>query len=56
MMFEKINITELAVIISLGVALVMAIFYNMENLAGIIVGGLAGYIGGRVIHKGGNEV
>lgn len=55
MIFEKINIADVIVIIGLVTALVLAIFYAMNELAMSIASGLLGYIGGSVksaaIHK-----
>lgn len=48
MMFEKINIADCMVIIGLVIALVLAIFYAMNELAMSIASGLLGYIGGSV--------
>lgn len=47
-MSEKINIVDLTVIIGLVVALVLAIFYDQNELAMSIASGLLGYIGGTV--------
>ena len=47
-MFEKINIADCIVIIGLITALVMAIFYGLNELAMSIASGLLGYIGGNV--------
>ncbi|WP_288946004.1 hypothetical protein [uncultured Megasphaera sp.] len=47
-MFEKINIADVIVIIGLVAALVLAIFYAMNELAMSIASGLLGYIGGSV--------
>lgn len=48
MMFEKVNIADVLVIIGLVMALVLAIFYGMNELAMSIASGLLGYIGGSV--------
>lgn len=48
MTFEKINIADVIVIIGLVTALVLAIFYAMNELAMSIASGLLGYIGGSV--------
>lgn len=45
---EKINITDLAVIIGLVTALILAIFYGLNELAMSIASGLLGYIGGNI--------
>ncbi|MFG6273523.1 hypothetical protein ACGTZG_10010 [Megasphaera hexanoica] len=47
-MFDKINIVDLAVIIGLVAALILAIFYNQNELAMSIASGLLGYIGGNI--------
>lgn len=47
-MFEKVNIADCLVIIGLVTALVLAIFYAMNELAMSIASGLLGYIGGTV--------
>lgn len=47
-MFEKVNIADCLVIIGLVTALIMAIFYNLNELAMSIASGLLGYIGGTV--------
>ena len=48
MMFEKINIADCMVITGLIIALVLAIFYGLNELAMSIASGLLGYIGGSV--------
>lgn len=45
---EKINIADCLVIIGLVAALILAIFYNLNELAMSIASGLLGYIGGSV--------
>lgn len=47
-MIDKINIVDLTVIIGLVVALVLAIFYNQNELGMSIASGLLGYIGGNI--------
>ena len=57
-MFEKINIPDCMVIIGLVTALIMAIFYSLNELAMSISSGLLGYIGGTVksaVHQKGEE-
>lgn len=57
-MFEKINIPDCMVIIGLVAALILAIFYSLNELAMSIASGLLGYIGGTVksaIHQKGDE-
>ena len=46
-MFEKINIADVLVIITLAATLIMAIFYGMNELATSVSSGLLGYIGGK---------
>lgn len=48
MTFEKINLSDVLVIITLAAALILAIFYSMDELAMSIASGLLGYIGGSV--------
>lgn len=48
MQVEKINISDCLVIIGLVAALILAIFYSMNELAMSIASGLLGYIGGTV--------
>lgn len=47
-MFEKVNIPDCIVIIGLVTALILAIFYALNELAMPIASGLLGYIGGTV--------
>ena len=47
-MFEKVNIPDCLVIIGLVSALILAIFYSMDELAMSIASGLLGYIGGTI--------
>lgn len=47
-MIDKVNIVDLTVIIGLVVALILAIFYEQNELAMSIASGLLGYIGGNV--------
>ncbi|MGE1061785.1 hypothetical protein NXG27_03975 [Megasphaera paucivorans] len=47
-MIEKINIADCMVIAALAIALIMAIFYGLNELAMSIASGLLGYIGGSV--------
>ena len=57
-MFEKVNIPDCIVIIGLVTALIMAIFYILNELAMSIASGLLGYIGGTVksaVHQKGDE-
>lgn len=48
MTFEKINLSDVLVIITLAAALILAIFYGLNELAMSIASGLLGYIGGSV--------
>ncbi len=57
-MFEKVNIPDCIVIIGLVMALILAIFYALNELAMFIASGLLGYIGGTVktaVHQKGEE-
>lgn len=57
-MFEKVNIPDCLVIIGLVTALIMAIFYTLNELAMSIASGLLGYIGGTVksaVHQKGED-
>ena len=57
-MFEKINIPDCIVIIGLVTALILAIFYALNEQAMSIASGLLGYIGGTVksaVHQKGEE-
>ena len=46
MKFAEFNVTDALVIVVLGVALMMAIFYRLNELSANISIGLIGYIGG----------
>ena len=46
-MFEKVNIPDCIVVIGLVMALILAIFYALNELAMSIASGLLGYIGGE---------
>lgn len=57
-MFEKVNIPDCIVIIGLVTALILAIFYTLNELDMSIASGLLGYIGGTVksaVHQKGEE-
>ena len=57
-MFEKINIPDCIVIIGLVTALILAIFYALNELAMSIASGLLCYIDGTVksaVHQKGEE-
>lgn len=45
---DKINITDCIVVIGLVIALIMTIFYGLNELSMSIASGLLGYIGGNV--------
>lgn len=47
-MIDKINIADCLVIIGLVTALILAIFFGLNELAMSIASGLLGYIGGNV--------
>lgn len=55
-MIDKVNIVDLAVIIGLVVALILAIFYEQNELAMSIASGLLGYIGGSVKTTRGGDI
>ncbi len=58
MQFEKLNLVDAMVIVGLVAALIMAIFYALNELAMSIASGLLGYIGGAVktaAHQKGEE-
>ena len=57
-LFDKVNIPDCLVIIGLVTALIMAIFYNLNELAMSIASGFLGYIVGTVksaVHQKGEE-
>lgn len=54
-MIEKINIVDCMVILALAVALILAIFYSLNELAMSIASGLLGYIGGNVKSAAANK-
>nr|DAX27957.1 MAG TPA: hypothetical protein [Caudoviricetes sp.] len=57
-MFEKVNIPDCIVIIGPVMALILAIFYALNEPAMSIASGLLGYIGGTVksaVHQKGEE-
>lgn len=47
-MIEKISISDVLTIVGLVAALIMSIFYDMNELAMSIASGLLGYIGGNI--------
>lgn len=47
-MINKINVADCLVIIGLVTALILAIFYNLNELSMSIASGLLGYIGGNI--------
>lgn len=47
-MIEKINVPDVLTVAGLLVALIMSIFYGVNELAMSIASGLLGYIGGTV--------
>lgn len=55
-MFEKVNIADCLVIIGLVTALILAIFYALNELAMSIASGLLGYIGGSVKTTRGGDI
>lgn len=48
MQIDKVNITDCIVVAGLVAALIMTIFYNLNELSMSIASGLLGYIGGNV--------
>ncbi|SHK44682.1 hypothetical protein [Megasphaera elsdenii] len=48
MQIDKVNITDCIVVVGLVAALIMTIFYNLNELSMSIASGLLGYIGGNV--------
>ena len=57
--FEKINIADCLVIITLATAQLLAIFYGLDELAMSIASGLLGYIGGSVkstVNRKGDDI
>lgn len=58
-MFERINVTDCIVLVGLVLALIMAIFWGLNELATSIASGLLGYVGGSVnkaAKKGDNQL
>lgn len=58
MQIDKVNITDCIVVVGLVVALIMTIFYSLNELSMSIASGLLGYIGGNVksaMHVKGEE-
>ena len=49
-MIEKINVTDLLVVVALSAALILSIFNNLNELGMSIASGLLGYIGGAGKH------
>ena len=49
-MIERINVTDLVVVVALSAALIIAIFSNLNELSMSIASGLLGYIGGAGKH------
>lgn len=47
-MFEKVNIADCLVIMGLVAALILAIFFGLNELSMSIASGLLGYIGGNI--------
>ena len=52
---EKFSVTELAVIIFCGAALLMSIAFNQKEVCMAIGGGLVGYLGGVTTSKNDKE-
>lgn len=55
-MIEKISIPDVLTVAGLLVALILAIFYGMNELAMSIASGLLGYIGGSVKTTRGGDI
>ena len=49
-MIERINVTDLVVVVALSAALIIAIYSNLNELSMSIASGLLGYIGGAGKH------
>lgn|GEM_PF-234193 len=47
---ERINVTDLVVVVALSAALIIAIYLNLNELSMSIASGLLGYIGGAGKH------
>ena len=47
---ERINVTDLVVVVALSAALIIAIYSNLNELSMSIASGLLGYIGGAGKH------
>lgn len=54
-MIEKINVTDLLVVVALSAALILSIFHNLNELGMSIASGLLGYIGGAGKHTYGKK-
>ena len=55
-MIEKINVPDVLTVAGLLVALIMSIFYGMNELAMSIASGLLGYIGGNIKSTRGGDI
>lgn len=55
-MIEKINVSDLLTVAGLLAALILAIFYGMNELAMSIASGLLGYIGGNIKSTRGGDI
>lgn len=55
-MSEKINVSDLLTVAGLLAALILAIFYGMNELAMNIASGLLGYIGGNIKSTRGGDI
>lgn len=54
-MIDKINVADCLTIIGLVAALLLSIFYNLNELAMSIASGLLGYIGGSIKTSAGRK-
>ena len=50
LLIERINVTDLVVVVALSAALIIAIYSNLNELSMSIASGLLGYIGGAGKH------
>ena len=50
LLIERINVTDLVVVVALSAALIIAIYLNLNELSMSIASGLLGYIGGAGKH------
>ena len=53
--FEKVDVTDLIIIVALAVGLIMAIFTDQKELSMSIVSGMFGYVGGSYMKPSSNK-